>query len=632
MVEIIKKTKDIDKIDLVNSNFSESLSWQTSSKYLDEWAQWTNMYRSIAKGKTNTCKWMSNRFIPMTFSKVETAYSNLLSMLFAVNPPFEVRPRERGDEVQANLIQRLLKYQFDEAEVFGEYAEFLKSLCIYGTGIGKIIWDVRFDKRTEWRKQYEPIMSVFGMNVGQKFLGEKPQEVDYECFRGPRFINCNLSDIFPDPTSINIQDGWVIHRTYRPIDYLRDMHDRYPEIYNANVLKIVDEETLNYNKSQEDMQSSLGRLSKTSVTRPKYAGEVELYEWWGQDIDPKDNKLKPRVLTIANGKYLVRDTNNPYWHGKNPFVKGCYVPSINEFYGIGLAEICEDMQLLLNETVNQRIDNISLALNRIIVYNRNSNIQLDNLRSEPGIRIGVDDDVRQAVNFLETPIYTGDSFNQGIEIERWLQEATAVTKLTLGMQGKEQNDTATGMSILQRASGDRFMTIAKIIENVSFKEIIKQFYQLDYQFIDQDLAVRIIGEDANEWIKISPSDVRRNYDFIPAGIFTMENKGQKVMKLLQFKQVTRDDPTVRQTVINKQLYYALELGDNPKELMRDDAEMQEIEQIAVMKAMQMMKEGAGGISKAIGGIGGNSGQFQQGSVAGSNQVPPPTPPATMLGE
>lgn len=114
----------------------------------------------------------------------------------------------------------------------------------------------------------------------------------------------------------------------------------------------------------------MGRLSNVSITRPKGSSKIELLERWGIDEDPNDGKLKPRLLTVACGKYLIRNTNNPFWHGKNPFIKGTYIPVINEFYGIGLPEICESMQRLLNESVNQRIDNISLALNRIILYKK----------------------------------------------------------------------------------------------------------------------------------------------------------------------------------------------------------------------------------------------------------------------
>jgi hypothetical protein len=611
-------------IDMVMANRQESETWLQSSHYLEEWKSWNDLYRGVPRKKPYN--WMSNKFIPIVMSKVETAVSNLVSLLFAGNPPFDIRPREPGDEKQAMLTKRLLTYQMDEAGVQAEFTNFLRGLAIYGTSIAK----VSFEWKTENKVQMVPSNPVAGLMSA--FLGTSMgmQPQTYQATYGlPVLTTCNIGDIFPDPNAIDIQDSWVIHRLFRTRAYLVWMAQNYPDIYNSEVMKLTDEDGTEEREAKADIQGSNGRLNNPQVTRSPGLANIQLNEWHGlYDLDG-DGEPERCVFTVANGKYLIRKQSRPYWHGKNPFIKATYIPALNEFYGIGIPELLEDLQNNLNEIYNQRNDNIQLALNRPTFYKKNAGINPNKLIIKPGGLYGTDEDIPNSISPMQIDLYTRDSFAQTQDIERWAQEVTAVTKLTLGMQGKDANDTATGMSILQRASGDRFMTIARGIESSAFKEMLRMFYQLDCQFIDQEQLFGILGQSGMEWIKVSPEAVRRDYDLVPTGIFSMENKGQKAVRLLQFKQATRDDPSVKQNTLNRKIYAALEIGDNPDEVMRSDAEMMEIMRMAQglagrMAAEQLSRAGIGGPEKPK-GTGSSSTQFQKGISTGQNQMPPPTP-------
>src|SRR3972149_3255266 len=140
MVEIMVSMPQTKKINLVLNNKSESESWLRSSQYYTEWKDWYDLYMGIPQAKPYG--WMSNKFFPHTMSKVETALTNLQSILFSANPPFDVRPRENADEIQAKLIKHLLQYQFEESGLYYEFMMFLRSLCVFGTAIGKLVWDI----------------------------------------------------------------------------------------------------------------------------------------------------------------------------------------------------------------------------------------------------------------------------------------------------------------------------------------------------------------------------------------------------------------------------------------------------------------------------------------------------------
>ena len=632
--DTVKQDQDI--IDMVMSNRNESESYLTSSGYIDEWRTWNDMYRSIPKKKPYT--WMSNKFVPIPNSKCETAVSQLIALLFSQPVPFQVKPREQGDEEQAKLTQSLLKYQFDEARVYTEFMSYLRSICIFGTGIAKVSWEYIFEDKIAMQptSPMGGIMNkLMGGNVG---LAPQLQQKIYGC---PKLTTKNITDIFPDPQSINIQDSWVIDRLFRTKEYLVNVHKNFPDVYNDKVLLLTDEDGTEDKTGTYDIRSNLGRLEVPTVKRPKGQKPIELNEWHGKyDLDG-DGISEQCVFTVANGKYLIRKQSRPYWHSKNPFIKDVYIPALNEFYGIGIPELIEDLSNNVNEIYNQRNDNISLLLNTPFVYKKGSGINTKKLVMAPGSLYGTDENIADSITTIKMDNYTRDSHVHVADMERWMQEVTAVTKLTTGAGGSDINETASGMAMLQRASGERFMVVAKGIEQNGFKELIKFFYQLDYQFVDQEQVISILGEEGLKWIKVPPDAVRRDYDFVPCGIFSMENKSQKSLRLIQFKQVTQNDPAVSQVELDRKIYTALEIGDNPNEIIRTDGQMMEIQMIAQQIAMQKVEEmlqkaglnpkqmtgqsaSKGSNSKVKPG-GSASTQFKEGISTGQGQLPPPTP-------
>jgi hypothetical protein len=628
-MEVIKKSDKTKYLDLVNQNQWDSEQYLRTSNYFDEWKAWNDQYRSIPDKKPYN--WMSNNFVPMTQSKVEAAVSNLIGVLLSMNPPFQIKPKESGDVDQARIMQCLLQYQLEESGFYKVFQEFLRSICIYGTAVGKVVWDTKFQSVTEWTPKTEPILSIFGMQLGQRFLGNFPEVKEKKIYGYPRFIPCNLIDIFPDPASIDVQDGWIIHRTFRSKDYLLKMHEAYPDIYTKEVLLIEESDTTEKKEADGETYSSIGRDSEPLVKREPNEGKIELFERWGlaeQKVDGK-TELVPSCITVANGKYLIRNTANPFWHQLNPFVKGTYIPAENSFYGIGIPEILEGLQNNLNEIFNQRNDNISFALNKPVTIKKGAGINAKKMTLKPGGVFTTDEDIDSSIRFMDIADYTGNSFRHLADIERWSQEASGVTNLTMGIADPSQNDTASGMAMLQRASGERFMGIARNLENTVFKEILKFYYQLDYQFLEEDEEVRIVGEYGQGWTKVSPEVVRRNYDIIPAGVFTSENKGQKSLRLIQFLNIMKGNPLLKETELLKKIYSSLDIGDTPDELIRTDGEIGEIQRLAEQMALQMVSQALGQPipgekSPKTPGMGGSQ-NMVGGEIAGTPGVPPVAP-------
>lgn len=613
---------------MVLANKSEAENYLNSSGLISDWQAYYDLSRSIPDKKPYN--WMSNKFIPMTMSKIETAVSYMLGMLFSTNPNFRVMYNDMADKDQAKVIERLLAYQIEQCDLYFKFLNFIKQVCTYGTGIGKIYWDTREENKKIRQKNYQPILNIFGLPIGQRYAGTTIENIKQVIFDGPQFEVCNLGDVFVDPSANDIQDSWVVHRTYKTrahlVSLMKDANGN--GIYNENVLKIAAGDTVDGNKEgKEEIESSGQRTSIPSVTQSVGSGLIEVLEWYGK-YPLYDDNLVSCLFTVAAGKYVIRADENPFWHGKNPFIRSVYISLPNEFYGIGIPEMLYDLQTNLNEIVNQRNDNISFALNRPAQYKKGSGVNTKGLIFKPGGIYGADEN--DAIKWEVIPDVTSSAFAHTGEIERWSQEVTAITKLTLGMGGKDQAQTFGGQQLMQRASGERLSLHAKIIENLAFKELLTMFYELDYQFLDQEKVIRVVGEDGIKFVPVKPEDLEKHYDFAPAGVFNMEDKGNKSLRLIQFLNIAKDYPRLKIQKVLEKLYMLMDIGENPKEILMTDEELakQQLQQMVQgqMPGQPMAggqpQQGGQGIGQQGNFVGGESAGIPQAPSMGSAQLPP----------
>lgn len=616
-MEIIKPSEDSKLLNLILVNKDEAYKHLTSSGYIDEWAEWNDLYHSIPERKPYD--WMSNRFLPFTMSQVETALTMMASLLFSIDPPFEVRPRERGDEIQSEIIQLLLGYQFKETDVEFKFHNFLRELLIYGTAIGKVYWDTRTISKKVRVQEFEPILNLFGLKVGQRHMGVRTEKRDYITFDGPTFEICPLLDIFVDPQAEDVESaGWIIHRTRKTLGHIKSLQRQ--GVYNNEVDKLKDSDAIEYQEAKKELESNEQRVYEPEVTRPPGTGLIELLEWYGEYDYDGDGIPEPCLFTTAAGKHIIRKGETPFYHGKKPFIKGTYICLPHYFYGIGIPEILRDIQHNLNETVNQRNDNLSFALNRPARYKKGAGVKTSGLIFKPGGIYGADEN--DAIVWEVIPDVTRSSFAHAEDLKNWGQEATAITKLTLGMGGAEFGRTARGMAMLQGASGKRLAIYTKMIEDMAFRKLIEFFYQLDYQFMDKEKVIRIVGEKGVEFMTVSPEDIQKDYDFIPSGVFTMEDKNEKALKLIQFLNLFKNSPIINVQAIMKKLYKLLEIGNNPDEILNPPEQMeQEQARQAVMAILQQQQKGQGKPTEGQGVSGGPGIPAVGGEIGGVPSVP-----------
>ena len=114
------------------TKFTSTVAWRTP--YKNKWDRFYKMYRGVLD-ETNY-PWQSNIWVPLSFSTIETVVPRLVSN----RPQIDIMPREPNDERYAQIMGKIIDYQWDQMNMNVIMPEAVKEMCIYGTVILKTFW------------------------------------------------------------------------------------------------------------------------------------------------------------------------------------------------------------------------------------------------------------------------------------------------------------------------------------------------------------------------------------------------------------------------------------------------------------------------------------------------------------
>jgi hypothetical protein len=488
------KKKDInDVVQMVSTAYKNSLNFQRP--YFERFNDYYRMYRAIREDGKQNYAGRAKLYIPYVFATIET----IIPRLVGSKPKIEAVPREANDIEKAKMNNNLFNYQWDEMEMKALLKLWVKQTLIYGTGIVKLSWLFAETKK-------EPVVmpeEVLGGEIETEVKIDKP--------------NAELVDLFDfyiDPNATTIDDAsYIIHRSERD---LKELQDNPNYTVPKGLVSQVSEDSY---KIQRD--AILGLVKPKDINSKK----IEVLEFWG-DYDFGKGK-EPALIVVANNQ-LLRAEPNPYAHKQKPFIKMEDTQIPFSFWGIGEVEQMESLQYELNDIRNQRMDNVTLILNRMWKVLKGQ-VDEEDLVSQAGQIVHVDN--MDALDAFETPDVTGSAYNEETLVKSDMQLVSGVNDVTAGgAQGKGKgeagvsNQTATGIALLQEAGNARFKYKLDNIEDalVSFG---KQLLALNQQFLDTPRTLRIVGDGYTKWVDIEPDNIIGEYDItVEAGSTQPMNK------------------------------------------------------------------------------------------------------------
>lgn len=606
------------KVQFVMDKFGKSKDhWRTIREKLKKW---DSIFFSIPKAKKYD--WMSNIYDPATHRAVMTLLSRVVNSTTSVDPNFDVVPSNKD-------VSDLIRSQMYRGGFFSEWVLFCMQLLVRGTSIGKISWRKETKVKFTLEKVFEnKIKEMFNQETGEfsqelqstfKGYQKKPKEtVKYD---GPIFETVDLFDFYPEPNARDINDGVRIFRSVKTINEF-EKSSLYTNKAMVRATDFPGEEEFPHPRLEELGMQAAEKTPSDHLPNDKakrLSGYVELLEAEVDWYNPDTKRLEPWILTIANQKVLVRNKPFPYWNTNSLYVKGCWIPILNEWHGVGVPELTECLQEELNDKKNQRIDNINQVLQPIFIYEEGSidPRQLKAFERKPGgkLRTRAGAVSGKQINWDVAPDVTASAFNEVQELRNDIEEVTGAVKAIQPSSGGDPiHRTSSGLMLLQSMAQERIKLNLSIIEKSVLEPMFEKFDDLNLQFLTT--GYKIFDPEGKEKI-YKPEMIVGAREFRAKGSrYALDQQ----MKLMNLTRALESLGTSGIPLGELHIKFWLKLYDAMG--FEDKDEVEQILRAEVKKAQQIQAQMAA--AKAGGGQGGEDPQDvireMSGGAMGADQV------------
>lgn len=445
---------DTKCLNFVNDAFVKADNFYNN--YRQDWLRYYGLYNGIFNSTNHTYKGRANIFVPMVFSAIET----ILPRLVSNRPKTTVVPVGAEDLMGAKKMDNVVSFFWDKMQMKRTIKMWQKGALLYGTSIVKLWWD---------SDEQMPKARVMDMSGGE---------------------------IVIDPQASCDDDAQYAIHTYE-----KDLEDVKANKKYKNTGQLG---ASNWPNMKQDRYFLKGK-SWTSDTLYK---KCLIREFWGE-YDGED-----WLIITANNSAVIYKEKMPYKHGELPFTRLVDTELPNEYLGIGEVEPIERLQYELNDTRNQRMDNVTLILNRMWKVAKGADVNESELVSQPGGVIHAAD--INGIEPLVTPDVTQSAYNEEGQIKADIQSITGVNDMAPTYGGNKDSNAATttarGLALAQELANARFQLKLDNMDD-ALRRFGRQLVQLIQQYAPKEMLVRILDDKGYQWVPILKDDIKGAFDF-----------------------------------------------------------------------------------------------------------------------
>lgn len=488
-----------DKAAIWEQRYSKAASDQTS--LFDKFNEWYKMMYAIRDDR-NTAAWRSKIHVPILSTKAW----NMIAKFVQQEPGFEVTVRNDEGEAKAveelehiaEKVQRKLEYDYHNPDlpmpIRHKLNDCLVDAVVTGTGLAKIPWI------TQQKKSFKHATK----NDGSLDYGN--DEVTIQAVGYNDIQPVNIFNVFISPSAPSLQEAaWVIISERKTLAQLKAVNDNYGvEVYkNLDALKGVKSTSDRFaeqKKARQDLTTEIDPYVSDQTVN-----EIEIFECYDRD----ENTVCAYASTSnEKGKekwLLIRETKNPYWHGKFPLVSFHVRRRPFTFWGESIFETTQRLQSAANDIFNHYMDNWNLSVDGGIMIEETS--QVSDFLVEPGFELVYRGEQPKQFSFpAPDPNQLTMVMNQ---IEKAVENATIsnyATGTPVSGLDKTQGTARGTMAILEAATDmiqymrDNFST--------SIKQIGEMWLSNNRQFVDFSFEVPILKDNKFEYEPLTPEELQ----------------------------------------------------------------------------------------------------------------------------
>lgn len=552
--------------------------------------------------------WMADQSRPLVYAKIDTA----MAIMIAKNPEAEIAARQRAYEKKTELMRALYNLSWDKGEGKQQLIKFIYAGAKYGTFIGREYHRYEEEEIDEVQS-YDP---VEGNHVTEKKTVIRHDDPYFE--------------------SLPIRDVWLDSRA-RPYDEesMRDWFWEHTYDYST-FLKLFPEK----------------KYPNAKYVNPSWIGEGRREDRDRADVTDDENNGPQVRLTFyenrENNEYVITDGHVLLY--KAPLINNQLSLVVQPWrirndwtiYGVGLPEILENDQQLLDQVSNMTVNQLMLAIGGSGWYGGTGNITNQDMKLEPKLKKLRDAD---KIVFPKIPMPGPEAFSMLEEIR---DEADDVSGVTKSLEGDQVGKTL-GEAVLNREAGLRRLAIP--LQNLQFAlerharlriDNIQRIYSrpVESKIVVNELGTVVDGElfqeyqqerqrlgsespefinlfpedddsgvlyrnffreerlplqktedgevevtDQDQWLEITPEEIRGEYDCRIRAMSTIPvSQALEEARALETFQLVYQLPYTDLLKAQKAVLKAR--GDDPKDWMKTDEEIAQTQQMA-QEAAQM---------------------------------------------
>ena len=427
-------------------------------------------------------------------------------------------------------------------------------------GIVKVWWDEYEDwNREEYNNLDEQEFDLLVMQSDVDVIEHTPYMDDYGAKhdvvikRKSYTGRVKIENITPDEFLISreaktIQEArFTCHRVMKTLSELRLMYPdedlEAEDLGGGDDMNAFSDERLSryqFDKSA-DYFGGWGSLEEEDALRTYWLHESFLRT----DYDGDGIAELRKVCSVGN-KVLA---NEPI--DRIPFVSVTPVKIPHKFFGLSIADLILDLQLIKSTLMRNLMDNMyNQNFGRYAVLEGQANLD-DLLTQRPGGVVRVKSP--NAVMPLATPQLEASSFQMLGYLDEQRESRSGVNKYSQGLNDNAltSHTTATAVNATMTAAQSRVELIARSFAETGVRDLMRTIYELVLKNQDKERVIKL----RNKWVPVRPDMWRDKMDCTVAVGIGNGNRDQQLMHLTTMLRFAGDAMRGGLQIVNEKNMY-----------------------------------------------------------------------------
>jgi hypothetical protein len=413
--------------------------------------------------------------------------------------------------------------------------------------------------------------------VGHEFVREIKETADGEVinmYTGPRAFRTSPLDCVFNPLSDSFDRSPFIRRVLKTCgDIIDDVETRPTLGYDKTVVAKAMEMRSNYRDDPEMMKNDgLSVDGFGSIEEYINSDAVELLEFYGDVYDHETGvNHKDVIITIIDRKWVLRNTINPSWLGKKPYLHCGWRLRPDNLWAQGPLDQLIGMQYRIDHLENLKADVFDQIAHPVIKVKGNT---VEEFQFEPGAMIFVGDE--GDVEFIRPDGAALQADMQIAELMNRMEELAGAPKQAMGIRTPGEK-TKFEVQTLENAAGRIFQSKVNWFEKNILEPLLNSMFEEARRNFGAVESIKTLDPTfgAEIFIEVTKDDLVGTGKLYPIGARHFAEQARFVQELAQTIQTVQAIPGVAAHISGKAVAKALEdnLGWKNYGIVKDNAQV-----------------------------------------------------------